>query len=415
MACDKKPFSKISDCFNSFSLLYGDKIEGQKERYENAFIKFKKVFNENSCFVASSSGRTEIVGNHTDHNGGKVISSAISLDTLAMFLPRDDGKIVVVSDGYKDMELDVFGDTFCYKGTSLALIKGVVEGVKKAGFNVGGFNAYCTSNVLGGAGISSSAAFELLIAEIINFLYNDGKIDNELKAKIAQFSEREYFGKPCGLLDQTAISFGGIKKLDFKNPEKIEVTNVECNIKDFTFVLINTGGSHENLTDEYASIPQEMRQVANSYSANRLIEITPEQFYKGLPERMNELCDRAVMRAVHFFEENERVELAVNALQNNNFNDFVRAINESGISSNCNLQNCFVPTEKCRAIPKAVALAKVFVGDGAVRVHGGGFAGCVLCVVKNDKIEDFVSNLSTLYGKENVIELKVRSCGTIVL
>ena len=414
MACDKKPFSKISDCFNSFSLLYGDKIEGQKERYENAFIKFKKVFNENSCFVASSSGRTEIVGNHTDHNGGKVISSAISLDTLAMFLPRDDGKIVVVSDGYKDMELDVFGDTFCYKGTSLALIKGVVEGVKKAGFNVGGFNAYCTSNVLGGAGISSSAAFELLIAEIINFLYNDGKIDNELKAKIAQFSEREYFGKPCGLLDQTAISFGGLNVLDFKN-EKISVTKINDTLSDYAFVLVDTGGSHAGLTNEYAAVPNEMKEVAKAMGVNRLIDVSFDEFLDKLPSIKDKLSDRAILRAYHFYEENDRVDLAYKSICNGDYKTFIEQLSKSGISSLNKLQNCYVAGRKDQSIPKALSICGRYLSGGANRVHGGGFAGSILNVVKKDNLEEFLKGVYLFYSKEAVLCFALRSVGTIVL
>ncbi len=410
----KKPFSNISDCFNSFPLLYGDKIEGQKERYEKAFNKFKDVFKANSCFVASSSGRTEIIGNHTDHNGGKVISSAISLDTLAMFLPRDDGKIVVVSDGYKDMELDAFGDTFCYKGTSLALIKGVVEGVKKAGYKVGGFNAYCTSNVLGGAGISSSAAFELLIAEVINFLYNEGKMDCELKAKIAQFSECEYFGKPCGLLDQTAISFGGLNVLDFKN-EKISVTKIDDTLKDYSFILVDTGGSHAELTNEYASVPNEMKEVARAMGVNRLIDVTFDEFLDKLPSIKEKLSDRAILRACHFYEENNRVDLAYKSICNGDYETFIEQLNKSGISSLNKLQNCYVAGREDQSIPKALSICARYLSGGANRVHGGGFAGSILNVVKKDNLEEFLNGVYRFYSKDAVLCFSLRSVGTIVL
>ena len=414
MANLKNPFINISDAFSSFSLLYGEKQEGQKERYEKAFSKFKSTFNVDCAYVASSSGRCEVIGNHTDHNGGKVISSAISLDTLSMFLPRDDGKIHIVSDGYKDMELDAFGDTFCYKGTSLALVKGVIEGIKNLGLNVGGFNAYCTSNVLGGAGISSSAAFELLIAEILNFLYNDGKITEEQKAKIAQFSEREYFGKPCGLLDQTAISFGGLNVLDFK-PEKISVKKINDTLKDYAFVLVNTGGSHAGLTNEYAAVPNEMFEVANAMGVNRLIDIDFETFKSKLPSVINKLSDRAVLRAYHFYEENERVEKAYNAINNKDYETFIDCLNKSGESSLNKLQNCFVAGRKDQSIPKALSICGSYLYGGANRVHGGGFAGSILNVVKKDKLNDFLSGVYAFYDRESVVCFELRSVGTIVL
>ena len=274
MTSNKKPYLDISSVFDFFSLLYGETTQEQKDRYTSLFERFKKRFNCNCAYVASSSGRVELCGNHTDHNGGKVVSCAISLDTVAMFMPNDAGVIKIVSDGYDDIIIDVNGSESEKKGTSASLVRGVLVALKKNGYNVGGFEACITSNVLGGAGISSSASFEVLIVEILNFLYNNSEISNENKAIFAQFAENVYFGKPCGLLDQTAIAFGGLKKLDFSEVNKIGVTNVNNDLKDYTLILINTGGSHADLTDEYASIPKEMFSIAKALGKNRLIDIS---------------------------------------------------------------------------------------------------------------------------------------------
>ncbi len=410
----RKPFSNISQAFSKFPLLYGDRVDGQTERYEAAFSRFKKEFNASSAYVASSSGRSEIIGNHTDHNGGKVISSAISLDTIAMFLPREDGVINVVSDGYKNMQVNVFKEEPFYKGTSLALIRGVVEGVKRAGYRVGGFNAYCTSNVVGGAGISSSAAFELLICEILNFLYNNGDMNCELKAKIAQYSENEYFGKPCGLLDQTAISFGGLNVLDFKG-DKISVTKIDDNLNDYSFVLVNTGGSHANLTGEYAAVPNEMFEVAKAMGVDRLIDVDYNTFVKKLPFVIDKLSDRAVLRAFHFYEENIRVEKAYDSIVCGDYECFIEQINKSGISSLCKLQNCYVSGGSEQSIPKALSVCASFICDGANRVHGGGFAGSILNVVKTERLQDFLKGVYQFYDREAVVSFSLRAVGTIVL
>jgi len=409
----KSPYLNLSSVENNFISLYGEK-GNQLVRYENEFARFKKEFGYNCAYIASSSGRVEVCGNHTDHNGGKVVSCAISLDTLAFFMPTDNNVICIKSKGYSDIIVDINGKEIEKKGTSDALVRGVVVALKNKGYKVGGFNCTTTSSVLGGAGISSSASFEVLIAEIINFLYNDSKIDAETKAIVSQYAENVYFGKPCGLLDQTAIAFGGLKKLDFSNKDKIGVTNIDNSLSDYTLVLVNTGGSHANLTDEYAAIPAEMKAVAKAYGHERLIDMSKEEFVDGLAEKLNKLSDRSVLRAFHFYEENERVDALEKALDNNDYATFEKCINDSGISSLNKLQNCYVGGSVDQAIPKALAIAKNF--DCACnRVHGGGFAGTTLNIVKNDKANDFILSMAKFYGEENVIPLKVRSVGTIVL
>lgn len=411
----KQPYTDCVGLEKNFQALYGEIKPSQSKRYETLFSEFKKTYSVSEAYFASSSGRVEVCGNHTDHNGGRVVSCAVSLDTIAAFLPTDDDCIYIKSEGYSDISVDINGEETENKGTSAALVRGVVVAMRQRGLKVGGFKALLTSNVLGGAGISSSASFEVLVAEILNFLYNEDKIDAETKAKIAQYSENKYFGKPCGLLDQTAIAFGGLKRLDFANPEKICVTEIKNELKDYTLVLINTGGSHADLTDEYALIPKEMFSVAKAMGRERLIEVGKERFYEQLPTVYNELSDRAVLRAIHFFDENDRVDNVYEALNGGDYETFLSALNFSGKSSLYKLQNCFVAGSSEQPIPKAIAIAEKYLKHGAVRIHGGGFAGCILCVVKNDEINSFMSETERYFNAEDIIPLKVRSVGTIVL
>ena len=411
----KLPYRSIDKIEEKFKALYGEITDYQKNRYNDLFNRFTKTFNADVAYFASSSGRVEICGNHTDHNGGRVVSCAISLDTLATFLPTDNGVIHIKSDGYDDIIVDVNVDVKEKIGTSEALVRGVVVALKNRNYKVGGFNACFTSNVLGGAGISSSASFELIVAEILNFLYNDGQITAEEKSKIAQFSENVYFGKPCGLLDQTAIAFGGVKRLDFSNPEKISVTDINNDLSNYTLILINTGGSHADLTDEYAAIPKEMFEVANAMGKNRLIDVGEKEFYDNLPTMFNKLSDRGILRAIHFFEENNRVDKVYDALNKGEYDIFLDMLNKSGESSLYKLQNCFVTGRKEQPIPKTLSVIKNVLTCGACRVHGGGFAGSVLVVVKNNYKDEFITQMQRYFNQNDIIPLKVRSIGTIVL
>ena len=411
----KAPYTDLSILADKFNQLYGSFIDGQLDRYNNLFANFKSAFKVESAYVASSSGRVEVCGNHTDHNGGKVVSCTISLDTLAMFLPNDENVIRVKSEGYDDIIIDLNGENNERIGTSSALVRGVVVGLMERGYKVGGFNACLTSNVIGGAGISSSASFEVLMCEILNFLYNDSKIDCETKAMVSQFSENKYFGKPCGLLDQTAISYGGLNKLDFSDKKSIKVEKIDGDLSNVTLVLLNTGGSHADLTDEYASIPSEMFSVANALGASRLIDITKENFITSLPLLFNKVCDRAILRAFHFYEENERVDTLVKAIINGDITTFFDCLNGSGRSSLSKLQNCYVAGSVEQPIVKVLAVCGIYNPDGACRVHGGGFAGSVLNVIKTSNATTFIEKMNNLFGKENVIPLSVRNVGAIVL
>ncbi len=408
-------YCNVNQVESNFVKLYGENSNEQKLRYQNAFSVFFNSFNEKQCYVASSSGRVEVCGNHTDHNGGKVISTSISLDTLAMFLPTNDNVIHIISEGYNDIVINLNEKEDYKLGTSTALVYGVRKALVDMGYKVGGFKAYFTSNVPSGAGVSSSASFEVLIAEIFNFLYNDGKISNKEKSIASQFAENVYFGKPCGLLDQTAIAFGGLKKLDFKNKGEIIVEDVECDLSNYTFVLINSGGSHADLTDEYAAIPSEMYSVAKLFGKDRLIEILEEEFYRGLPTIINKVSDRAINRAIHFYNENRLVDNVANALKQKDYKEFLSLIKSSGISSAIKLQNCSVPTQKVQPIIKALSIAEHYIVDGANRVHGGGFAGSILNIVNNEQVNEFINSMKDYYNENDIVKLHVRSVGTMVL
>lgn len=332
-----------------------------------------------------------------------------------MFLPTENDKIHIVSEGYPDIIVDLNDITNTKIPNSESLVKGVLYATKQRGYKIGGFNAYITSNVLGGAGISSSASFEVLIAEILNFLYNDGAISCQEKSFIAQFAEREFFGKPCGLLDQSAIAYGGLNRIDFSSETEIKVTPINNKVNDFSLILINTGGTHDDLIDEYASIPAEMKAVAKCFDKERLICVDERNFYKNIKNISTKVSDRAICRAVHFYEENECVYNASNALENGDYDLFATALNASGQSSLYKLQNCYVPKSDNQPIVKAIALCSKITRGWAVRIHGGGFAGCVLCVVKNEVLDDFIQDAKCYYDEKDIIVLSVREKGTIVL
>lgn len=410
----KNVINSVNDVVNIFPDLYGEINDYQITRYENLINRFHSEVGKYG-YMASSSGRVEIVGNHTDHNGGPAVACSVSLDTLAMFLPTENNVITVKSEGYPDVVVDLNSDCEYKKGTSDALVKGVCEAYSSKGYKVGGFIACTTSNVSGGAGVSSSASFEVLICEILNFLYNDGKIDAKEKAIASKYAENVYFGKPCGLLDQSAIAFGGITYLDFKNKGDVEVQKINNNLPEHTLVLIETGGDHKNLTGEYASITDEMKSVANYFGKERLIEISEDDFYAAIPELNKIVCGRAIQRCIHFYDEVKRVNDCVKALNAADYNKFLGVVSSSGISSLTLLQNCCVPGEKQQLIPTALAVGKKYLNGGSNRVHGGGFAGTVLNVVKNSDVQNFVEKMSQIYGEGKVIPLKVRKVGTIVL
>ena len=414
MEFEKKIVNKAADVAKYFPVLYGEQSDKQLKRYDKLIDRFRDEMGKTG-YMASSSGRVEVIGNHTDHNGGVAVGCAISLDTIAMFLPTENGIITVKSEGYPDVVVDISSEEKLPNGSSDALVKGICEGFLKRGYKVGGFTAYTTSNVAGGAGVSSSASFEILICEILNFLYNDGKVSEKEKVFISQFAENVYFGKPCGLLDQSAIAFGGLTLLDFRTKGDVVPKHIECDLSEYTLVLIDTGGDHKHLTGEYASITEEMKKVCAYFGKERLIEVDEDDFYAALPELKKKVNGRAILRAIHFYDENKRVYALAEALTNGDYENFLKCVSDSGVSSQTDLQNCFPQGDIEQLIPTALAIGRKYLHGGANRVHGGGFAGTTLNVLQNECVNEFVDEMSKIYGKEKVLPLKVRKVGTTVL
>ncbi len=404
----------------NYELLYGKNYDGdfQSARRSALIAKFTKAEGTDPTFMFSSSGRAEILGNHTDHQHGKVVVSAISCDILAAVKKTDKRRVKICSEGYRDIlvelnDLSVKEQEF---GTSTALTRGVLADItKRFGEITGGFTAHITSNVFKGAGVSSSAAFELLVAEITNELYFGGAISAVEKAAISQFSENVYFNKPCGILDQMGISLGGLTNLDFKIPEQPVIKSLKAP-EGFAFVITNTGGDHAHLTGHYADIKAEMKQICEYFDKSVLREVDESAFYAEMPKLIAKFPARAILRAKHIFDENAVVDRAVTALSIGDTQAFLQCISDSGESSLTQLQNNFVPGEKAQPIPLALKLSQKYLGShGAVRVHGGGFAGTVLAAVETEKAEGYMQYMKSLFGEENCFLAKVREKGACLI
>ncbi len=386
---------------------------GRIEKLKETFFKAEGAYPER---IFSSPGRAEILGNHTDHNHGKVIVSAISCDVLAAVSSRADGKIKVISEGFKPIIVDVTNlekDEKEY-GTSVALVKGIANALKEKNLPIGGFTAYLTSNVFKGAGVSSSAAFEGLIAEIFNALYLGGKLSAMEKAVISQYAENVYFGKPCGLLDQSGIAIGGLTELDFEFPTSPKIVSLG-KIHGYSLIITNTGGDHAALTPHYAAIRSEMESVAGFFGKKVLREVPYDAFYEHIGELMDKFSGRAILRALHFYEENERVDKAAKAILSGDTSAFLEAVEKSGLSSLNKLQNCSVPGDEVQSVVLGIELSRRIIKDGAVRVHGGGFAGSILAVVADGETESYLSQMRKWFGDDNVFKSEIRQVGTAEL
>lgn len=418
--------SNNSGTFNSSVLtkLYGkNELQFQKKRYEKLVSLFNKKFMSSPELFFSSPGRTEVGGNHTDHNHGKVIAASINLDTISAVSKTDDMKVTIYSDGFVEpfvvdlTRLSPFEDEV---GTTASLIRGIAKGFVERKFYIGGFRAFITSNVLVGSGLSSSASVEVLIGKIFSFLYNNNKVDAETLAIIGQFAENEYFGKPCGLMDQMACAIGGIITIDFENPSKpkLEKLKIDFNKSGYNLIIIDSGGSHADLTDDYASIPAEMKSVAKFFGKNVCREITSDELIANAQKIRKKLGDRSFLRAFHFIFENERVANQVIALKKNNFQEFLKLVNESGNSSFKWLQNIYSTKnvqEQNVTVALAIAERSAQKMKGVCRVHGGGFAGTIQVYIPKDKVEKFVSTIFPLYQKDAIKKLSIRNYGVICL
>ena len=395
--------------------------KAERERYCEIINLFISAFGDKECALFSCPGRSEVGGNHTDHNNGKVLACAVNLDIIAVAAKNNDNRIRVKSVGFNKIDIDVSVLTPIEDelGHASGIVRGVAAGMKKANREIGGFDAITVSCVPAGSGLSSSAAFEVLLTKIIDELYNDGSLSPISAAKISQAAERDYFGKPCGLMDQTACACGGFVKIDFKDTENPVAEKIDFDLKsrEHSLFVVNTGGSHANLTDDYAAIRSEMKQVASYFNRDVLRECDEAGFYSNLPSIRAKYGDRAVLRAIHFFNENKRVDAQSEALENNEFDKFLSLITESGESSALYLQNGYsVSSPSAQGVTLGVNLAKkVLDKTGAARLHGGGFAGTIQAFVPKEKREEFIKQMTAVFGKNAVMELQVRPDGPVCI
>lgn len=396
------------------------RVKYNRDRYVRAIDRFSELFPEHkSGEIYSAPGRSEVCGNHTDHQNGVVLATSINLDAIAVVAPTDNGIIRLVSD---DMPLETVDVTelSCIedeKGTTTALIRGVMAGLADKGFKLGGFDAFITSDVLMGAGMSSSAAFESLIGTIISGLYNDMGVSSVDIAKIGQYAENVYFGKPCGLMDQMACSVGGMIYIDFADKENVIVEKVDSDFDGagLSLCIVDTKGSHADLTPDYAAVPEEMNSVARALGKEHLREVDENEFYRNIPVLREKVGGRAVIRAIHFFEEEKRVKKAVEALKSSDYNGFMQVIKASGNSSSKYLQNIYSPKDiYSQNVTLALAVTESHIGDaGVCRVHGGGFAGTIQVFIQDEAVTEYKKCIESIFGEDSCHVLKVRNDGGI--
>ena len=401
--------------------LYRD-IPAQTARYIGAIERFTELFGEREdVALFSVPGRSEISGNHTDHNHGCVLAGAIDRDIIAVAAKTDDGEIRLISEGYPEdrIKLSETSDPASQPDfTSGALIAGMVDGFRKKGLPVGGFVAYTTTEVLKGSGISSSAAFEVMVGNILNHLYGEGRCENAEIAKIAQYSENVWFGKPSGLMDQTACAVGGFVFIDFGDPKSPVIEPIPFSLSDagYDLMIVNTGGNHADLNADYASIPAEMKSVAAYFGQETLRGITESELIENAPLLRRAVGDRALLRSLHFVRENQRVTAQAAALKKGDLSAFLDGVNASGRSSFMYLQNVYTNLNVAeQGLSLALAVTDgLLAGKGcAFRVHGGGFAGTIQAFVKRELSEGYVEVLDSVFGTGSVMRLSIRPRGAV--
>lgn len=391
-------------------------VESQNLRYIRALETFIELYGDKDVEIYSAAGRSEVSGNHTDHQHGRVLAASINLDTIAVVAPLE-GKIRMRSDDFEIQDIDIHDLEMKEeeKGTSEALIRGVLKGFVDNGYQIGGFEAYATSDVIVGAGLSSSASFEVLIGTILSGLYNDSKVDMVEIAKISQYAENVYFGKPCGLMDQCACAVGGLITIDFKDVAAPLVKHIDVDFSSFntSLCITDTKGSHADLTHEYAAVPKEMKDVAAYFGKEVLRDVDESLFIRSIPELRKTLGDRPVLRAMHFFAENARVKDVVEHLENQDFEGFKQGIQDSGNSSFKYLQNVYASSDpQNQAVSIGLARSEQILGDkGVCRVHGGGFAGTIQAFVDDDYVEIYRQAMDDLFGEGSCHVLKIRKYG----
>ena len=420
-------YTKLIESINAgalndkFTVLYGkENVESAKARYIKAINEFVALYGaDRDVSLFSVAGRSELSGNHTDHNKGCVVAASISLDIIAVAAPTSDSIVRVKSEGFDEDVVDIAKYTSPVEakfGTSESIIAGMCAGLKANGHNIGGFVAYTTSSVLKGSGLSSSAAFEDMIGTIESHLYNDGEVDNVEISKLSQWAENVFFGKPCGLMDQVACAVGGIVAIDFADTKNPIITPISFDMTaaGYNLCIVNTGGNHADLTDDYASVPTEMKAVASHFGKAVLRETDESEVIAAIPALREKVGDRAIMRALHFFEENRRVAKQKAALMSGDLDAFFENVKASGRSSFCYLQNVYTTKNVHeQGLSLALCIAERILGDkkAAWRVHGGGFAGTIQAFVPTETVAEYKAAMDACFGEGACIVLGIRPIG----
>lgn len=404
--------------------MYGgpDALKSQRGRYADLLERMEEEFGSGPGMVLSVPGRTELGGNHTDHNHGRVLAAAVHLDCIAAVTPSDDMKVRIKSEGFAEtifVDLADLSPQGAEVGKPSALVRGVASGFAENGLAVGGFSACVNSSIPMGAGLSSSAAFELLICSIFNHLYNSGTVSTLKMASVARRAENVHFQKPCGFMDQIACAFKGVSAIDFMDPENPLITPIECDVEgeDYRLVVVDTGGDHVDLTPEYAAIASEMTLASSLLGQEAARGLDAATVMDSIAWLREKAGDRSVLRLMHFFDENDRVDQQAEALRSGRMQDYLTLVNESGESSCRLLQNCACSNNpQVQPIPLALAMTgRILKGRGAWRVHGGGFAGTIQAYVPRDLFDVYVESMERVFGRDSVIALHVRNMGTDVV
>lgn len=402
--------------------LYGkDGAAANAERYRDMIDKFKKTFGDKDILMFSSPGRTEISGNHTDHNHGKVLAGSINLDCVGIAAKNNSSKVNVISETFNQkftIDLNNLAPSEKKAGT-IDLVKGLLKGFVESGYEIGGFDAYITSNVISSAGVSSSASFEMLLCSMINKFFNENRMSTVAYAHIGKYAENVYWDKASGLLDQMACAVGGLITIDFLEPSVPVVEKIDFDFasRDHSLIIVQTGKGHADLSEDYSSVPIEMKKVAEYFGKEVCAEISEEQVIGNLAAVREYAGDRSVMRALHFFEENKRVEAEVAALKEGRFEDFLMNITASGNSSWKWLQNCYTNSNfQEQGISVALALTELFIAEkqkGACRIHGGGFAGVIMAMLPNEIVDEYVTYIEKALGEGSAYRMSIRPYGAI--
>ncbi len=402
--------------------LYGTEGAAEnKARYQDMVRKFQATYGDRDMQMFSSPGRTEISGNHTDHNHGKVLAGSINLDCVGVAAKNLSSKVRIVSETFhQQFEIDLNDlAPSAKKAGTVDLVKGLFEGFRESGYQVGGFDAYITSNVINSAGVSSSASFEMLLCSMVNHFFNEGRIDTVAYAHIGKYAENVYWDKASGLLDQMACAVGGLITIDFVEPSAPVVEKIDFDFasQNHSLIIVQTGKGHADLSADYSAVPSEMKKVAEFFGKEVCAEITEEQVLDNLKAVRAYAGDRSVLRALHFFEENKRVEAEVAALKEGRFGDFLSNITASGNSSWKWLQNCYTNSNwQEQGISVALALTELFLAEkqrGACRIHGGGFAGVIMAMLPNDLVDEYIEYIEKALGEGCAWRMSIRPYGAV--